>query len=220
MGLQTQPQALLVDDEVEMCRSLYRLLKSAGIPSTSYESAEDFLQDVTPELRGCLVLDLRLGGMSGLDLQDELKRRGICIPIIVISGHATVPDTIRAFHGGAFRVFEKPFDDERLLSGIQEALATQQSAGGADELHARLADLSDRQREVMDLLVQGVPVKQVAVQLQISPSTVAKHRAKVLEKTGVDSLVRLAHAAPRFDSLAIPPRQSQALRGHSLAPAE
>jgi two-component system, LuxR family, response regulator FixJ len=197
----SQPQALIVDDEVEMCRSLFRLLKSAGIPSTSYESAEDFLRDVTSEQRGCLVLDLRLGGMTGLELQDEMKQRGIRLPIIVISGHATVPDTIRAFHGGAFRVFEKPFDDEQLLSAVQEALAAQHSvAAGDGKVQARLAELSDRQREVMDLLVQGVPVKQVANQLQISPSTVAKHRAKVLEKAGADSLVQLAHSVLRADA--------------------
>jgi FixJ family two-component response regulator len=184
----------IIDDEPQVCRSLERLFKSAGILSRAFGSAEQFLDEVDFSEVGCLVLDIRLTGMNGLELQAELRRRGVKIPIVVISGHATVTDAIRAFGANAGAFFEKPFDDEEFLATVErlrQGWAMEETDRRA--IASRTEALTDREREVMDALVAGKKTNQIARELAISPSTVEKHRLRVFDKTGIDSVVGLVH---------------------------
>ena len=173
---------------------LTRLFEAAGLSCQSFASAEGLLDDMESQQYGVLVVDIRLRGMSGLQLQSELRRRNVNVEFVVISGQATVADAISAFGNQAGTFFEKPFNNRELLETVQklrEKCVERRSRLSAIE--SLLAPLSTREKEVMDALIAGKKTVQVARELNISPSTVEKHRLKIFEKTGVDSVIQLIH---------------------------
>ena len=185
----------LVDDEFSVRDSLALLIESTGQSVRSFESAEAFLNNYDPEQPGCLVLDVRMPSMSGLELQGELLKREIFIPIIFISGHAGIPDSAKAFRAGAVDFLEKPFDNEILLERIDEAIkkdiASREQFIEHREIQNRLDHLTLREQEVLSLIVRGHSNKEIARILDISNRTVEAHRASIMEKMQVKSLAEL-----------------------------
>ena len=191
----------IVDDDVAVRDSLRMLLESAGHEIRSYNSARSFLSDADMEA-GCLVVDIRMPGMSGLELQEELVRRNIMLPVIIITGHGEVPLAVRAMAAGAVDFIEKPFDDQRMLDSVSRALQIghqkRDRAGAAQAAQALLALLTPRERDVFDHLVEGSPNKIVGHELGISSRTVEIHRAKIMSKLqarNLSDIVRIALAA-------------------------
>ncbi len=185
----------LVDDEFSVRDSLALLIESTGQSVRSFESAEAFLNNYDPEQPGCLLLDVRMPSMSGLELQGELLKREIFIPIIFISGHAGIPDSAKAFRAGAVDFLEKPFDNEILLERIDEAIkkdiASREQFIEHREIQNRLDHLTHREQEVLSLIVRGHSNKEIARILDISNRTVEAHRASIMEKMQVKSLAEL-----------------------------
>jgi RNA polymerase sigma factor (sigma-70 family) len=196
----------VVDDDAAVRDGLRFLVESVELRVESCASAQAFLEAYDPSRPGCLVLDVRLRGMSGLELQAELSKRGISIPTIIITGHGDVPMAVRAMKMGAVDFVEKPFNDQQLLDRIQQAIDTdrERRRGGEEraQLQSLLATLSPREREVMDLLVVGKANKEVAEHLGLSTRTVEGHRARLMEKLGCESLAELVRI-----SLACAPQQ-------------
>ncbi len=201
------PVVFVVDDDPAMRDSLRWLIESTGLNVETFGDAQTFLARIRPELPGCLVLDVRMPGMSGLDLQAELARRGIGLPTIVVTGHAEVPMAVRAVKAGAIDFIEKPFSDQLLLDRVRQGIEMDRlerdgRARRADVLR-RMSLLTQREREVLDLVVAGRANKEIAATLRLSPKTVEVHRAHVMEKmqaSSVAELVRLAlfaQATPR-----------------------
>jgi FixJ family two-component response regulator len=190
-----EPTVFVVDDDRAMRDSLSWLLDSVGLRVRSYATAADFLADHDPAQPGCLVLDVRMPGMSGLDLQAELARRGVELPTIVITGHAEVSMAVRAVKAGAIDFIEKPFSDQLLLDRVRQALEIDLEAREVrrrrEDARRRLATLSGREREVLNLVVAGKANKEIAFELGVSPKTVEVHRAHVMSKMCVDSLAEL-----------------------------
>ncbi len=182
------PLVHVVDDDEALRDSLRWLLESAGHRVATYTSAESFLETDAAEQGGCLLLDIRMPGMSGLELQDELKRRGHAIPIIFITGHGDVPMAVNAVKKGALEFIEKPFNDQALLVLIDNALAID---AATRRRATRFKKLSHREREVMDCIVAGKRNQDIAAELTISIKTVEAHRAAVMRKMRVDSLAAL-----------------------------
>ena len=188
----------VVDDDEAMRDSLRWLLESAGYKVSSYPSAERFLATYRPGHASCLVLDVRMPGLSGLELQQEINRRGMPLPIIFITGHGDVPMAVDALKNGAFHFLEKPFKSDKLLQLLEQA-STLGSPAEAERVQrrcakARLATLTSREREVMDLVVLGRKNRQIAEALAISVKTVEAHRAKAMEKMDVNSVAELVQA--------------------------
>ena len=185
----------VVDDDPAMRDSLKWLLESVDFQVHVFESATSFLEEYGGQRPACLVLDVRMPGMSGLDLQDELVRRGITIPMIMISAHGDVPVAVRALKTGAIDFIEKPFSDQLLLDRVRQALHNDQQASETDEvketIRARKASLTPREKEVMELVVAGNPNKSVASHLRLSQKTVEIHRARVMSKMSAGSLAEL-----------------------------
>ncbi|MGZ8197367.1 MAG: response regulator transcription factor [Burkholderiales bacterium] len=194
---ETQPLVYVVDDDDALCDSLRWLLESAGYRVSAHSTAERFLLAYRPGVAACLVLDVRMPGLSGLELQQELIRRGERLPLIFVTGHGDVPMAVEAVKNGAFHFLEKPFKDEQLLLLIDRAAShAVPVAEQAQRLcaAARLATLTLREREVMDLVVQGRKNKQIADDLRISIKTVEAHRARAMEKMDVSSVAELVRA--------------------------
>ena len=191
------PLAHLVDDDEAIRDAIAWLLKSRGIPSTPYAQAEDFLVTWDSRLAGCVVLDMRMPGMSGLDLFDTLQARGSQLPVIFLTGHGDVPLAVGALKKGAFDFFEKPFNDNELANRVQEAMAhdAQRRAANAsaDSVNSRLATLTTREKQIMELVLAGKFNKVIADELAISMRTVEVHRANLFEKMGVKTAVELAN---------------------------
>lgn len=183
-----QPLVRVVDDDEALRDSLTWLLESAGHRVASYESAEVFLATDVPQQGGCLMLDIRMPGMSGLELQDELIRRGQQIPVIFITGHGDVPMAVKAVKKGALEFIEKPFNDQSLFELVEHALAIDARTRG---VVARFGRLTSRERDVMALIVAGKRNQDIAEELAISIKTVEAHRSKVMWKMGVESLAAL-----------------------------
>lgn len=185
----------VVDDDPGIRDSLQWLIGSVGLPVELFGTADEFLRYYDGSRPGCLVLDIRLPDMSGLQLQEELQRRGFAVPLIVISGYAEVPVAVRAMKAGAIDFIEKPFSDQTLLGRIQQAieldLRTRASLARRAEAERRLSLLSRRERQVMELVVAGRSNKAIASSLGLSPKTVEVHRAQVMKKLHVDSLAEL-----------------------------
>ena len=190
-----EPKVHIVDDDDAVRDALRELVESVGLRAALYPSAEDFLAASDATLAGCLLLDMRMAGLSGLDLQSMLGPRAIDLPVIVITGHGDVPAAVRAFKQGAFDFIQKPVDPLALLQRIRAALEqharirearSRQSASAA-----RLATLSPREREVLMLLAAGLVNKQIAATLGIAPRTVEFHRTHIMEKTGAASVLDL-----------------------------
>jgi FixJ family two-component response regulator len=201
------PVVFVVDDDPAMRDSLRWLIESTGLTVETFADAQTFLARIRPEVPGCLVLDVRMPGMSGLDLQAELARRGVGLPTIVVTGHAEVAMAVRAVKAGAIDFIEKPFSDQLLLDRVRQGIEMDRRerdgrARRADVLR-RMSLLTQREREVLDLVVAGRANKEIAATLRLSPKTVEVHRAHVMEKmqaSSVAELVRLAlfaQATPR-----------------------
>jgi two-component system, LuxR family, response regulator FixJ len=192
---EAESTVFVVDDDADLRESLGWLFESAGLRFKSYSTAQEFLTDYKPEEPGCLLLDVRMPGLSGLDLQEELRRRGVPPPIIIMTGHARVPMAVRALKGGAIDFIQKPFSDQSLLERIRQAIdldrRTRQVRMEAAKFAALLTYLTPREREVMDLVIEGKQNKIIAADLGISPKTVEIHRGRVMEKMQVESVAEL-----------------------------
>ncbi|CAA7620749.1 response regulator transcription factor [Magnetospirillum sp. SS-4] len=187
----------IVDDDDAVRDSLAALLAGEGYHARGFASAREFLDFIGDGARGCLISDIRMPGLSGLDLQQRLLESGIRIPIIFITGHADVPMAVRALKGGAFDFLEKPFPNHVLLTCLAEALA-RSPVGDRERIAgtlARFALLTERERQVMALVVDGFTSKEAARTLGISPRTVDIHRTRVMEKMGADGLADLVRQA-------------------------
>jgi two-component system response regulator FixJ len=195
MMKEKSPIVFIVDDDTGVRGSLRVLLKSVGLASTPIASAQEFLKIYDPSQPGCLVLDIRMPGMSGLELQQELNRRGAIVPVIFITGHGDVPMAVEAMQQGAFDFLQKPFRDQDLIDRVQRALARDKENRGAlqehDRIQARLESLTPREREVLNLMTEGKQNKVMAAELGLSQRTVEIHRAHVMEKMGANSVAQL-----------------------------
>lgn len=193
----TLPQAHLVDDDEAIRDALAWLLKSRGLPCTTYDCAETFLAAWTPKLAGCVILDMRMPGMSGLDCFDALRERNSTLPVIFLTGHGDVPLAVATLKKGAFDFFEKPFNDNDLPTRVQEAMALDagQRAANAtvDSVNTRLSTLTNRERQIMELVLLGKFNKVIADELNISMRTVEVHRANLFDKMAVKTAVELAN---------------------------
>ena len=189
------PTVFVVDDDESVRSSLRFLLRSVSLESRAFASASEFLEDYDPAQPGCLVLDVRMPGMSGLELQQQLNLRGAVIPVIFITGHGDIPMAVEAMQHGATDFLQKPFRDQDLIDRIQSALAKDAKARAALDQHesirARLDSLTPREREVLALMAHGKPNKVMAHELGVSQRTVEIHRARVMEKSGAASLAQL-----------------------------
>ena len=192
----------VVDDDEPMRQSLKNLIGSVGLEVKVFASAQEFLRSKLMDMPGCLVLDVRLPGLSGLDLQKRMVEAGTEIPIIFMTGHGDIPMTVRAMKAGAVEFLTKPFRDQDLLDAIQQALERDRSAreqrGKIEELRMRFDSLTPREREVMALVVAGLLNKQIAGELGTSETTVKIHRHQVMEKMGAGSLAELVRMADRL----------------------
>jgi two-component system response regulator FixJ len=189
----------LIDDDEAVRRALAFLLGTAGMAVRVYESAQSFLDGLDTVQPGCVVSDVRMPGMDGLELQRRLKDKGVAMPVIIMTGHADVPLAVEAMKRGAVDFIEKPFPDDILLSAIRTALdklgrqASRSSEAG--QVRTRLESLSPRERQVLDGLLAGHPNKTIAYDLGLSPRTVEVHRANVMTKMGASSLSELVRMA-------------------------
>ena len=190
-----QPTIFIVDDDEGVRESLQALLEAEGFAAETFASASAFLAGDTAARPACLIADIRMPDMDGLELQEELVRRKAGLPVIVVTGHGDVPLAVRAMKAGAIDFLEKPYDETVLLGSLRRALAEAEEAteraAAVQEAEARLATLTDRERQVLDLLAAGRPNKVIAYELDISPRTVEIHRARVMEKMRAKSLAEL-----------------------------
>ncbi|MGD2215292.1 MAG: response regulator transcription factor [Gemmatimonadales bacterium] len=191
----SKPTVFVVDDDPGVLDSLAFLLQSVGLEAAAYTSANVFLRDYDPEKPGCLVLDVRMPGMSGLELQERLEARGSILPIIFLTAHGDVPMAVKALKAGAVDFVQKPFRDQELIDKIQYALEENErlrrDLGRRDEISARIAALTPRETEVMNLVVDGKSNKAIAHKLDLSQRTVEIHRARVMEKMQAGSVAEL-----------------------------
>ena len=193
----TAATVFIVDDDPDVRRSVSLLVRSIGLADECFPTAQEFLQQYDPAKPGCLVLDIRMPGMSGLELQKALNASEGMPPVIFITGHAEIPCASQALRDGAVDFIQKPFSPQTLLERIREAVQKDQEnrrkRAQARSVRERVARLTEREREIMELLSRGESTKQIAQKLAISPKTVDNHRAKVLEKMNVDNPTQLAH---------------------------
>lgn len=193
----------LVDDDPAVRDAVSFLLETVGIECRCFESADAFLSGHDGAAASCLVLDIRMPGMSGLELQDELRRRDWSVPIIFITGHGEIAMAVRAMRNGAFDFIQKPFKDQELLDSINAALviarSQRQSTRDVGELREAFDTLSPREREVMTLVTDGKPNKVIAFDLGVSQRTVEIHRARVMQKMGARNLAELVRTQIRLE---------------------
>ena len=199
---ETKPIVYVVDDDPSMRCSLESLLRSVGHDVRLFSSAPEFMQAVRNDAPGCLVLDVRLPGMSGLAFQEELTKAGVALPIIFITGHGDVPMTVRAMKAGAAEFLTKPFDDQVLLDAIHAALerdrARRRDDAGLATLRASYQELTERERQVMGHVVTGWVNKRVAAELGLSVVTIKVHRGQAMRKMQAESVAELVRMADRL----------------------
>jgi FixJ family two-component response regulator len=197
------PTVFVVDDDPSVRTAVKRLLASVGLSCETFSTAHEFLTRAEHGVSGCLVLDVRMPGASGLDLQRILNRTGTDLPIIFVTAHADVPLTVRAMKAGALEVLTKPFDDQALLDAVYQALEQERVRSHDREelnrLRERFDTLTGREREVMALVVTGLLNKQIAGELGTAEKTIKVHRAQVMHKMGADSLAELVRMADRLN---------------------
>jgi RNA polymerase sigma factor (sigma-70 family) len=193
--MNSDPVVFVVDDDPSVRSSLRFLIRTVGLQVESFDSAENFLRSKLPDRLGCLVLDVRLRGLSGLDFQRELTARQIYIPIIFITGHGDIPMSVRAMKGGAVEFLTKPFRDQDLLDAIRIALERDRARRDQEkdirELKQRFESLTPREREVISMVVLGMLNKQIAAELGTAENTVKVHRSRAMEKMHAQSLADL-----------------------------
>jgi FixJ family two-component response regulator len=210
MKTELAPTVFVVDDDEAVRGSLKLLLKTLGLPAQVYASAQEFIAAFDPQRSGCLVLDIRMPGMSGLDLQEELNNRGAMLPIIFITGHGDVPMAVEAMQRGAMDFLQKPFRDQDLIDRINQALAKDRTGrellGSRERIRARIAELTPREQQVMAMVTQGKANKVIAADLELSQRTVEIHRAHLMEKMGANSLAHLVRMVIEADQGPAPPR--------------
>jgi len=203
MGM-PEPVVCVVDDDPAVRDSLRWLLSSVDLEVETFASAQDFLAAYGPDRRGCVLVDVRMPGMSGLELQEELAARATMLPVIIITGHSDVQMAVRAMKAGAFDFIEKPFNDQALIDLVQKAIEENQAMVRArlefDEIRERFDLLSPRERQVLEQIVAGEPNKRIAYHLGLSEKTVEAHRAKVMEKTRAGSLADLIKMATLLET--------------------
>ena len=205
----TKPIIFIVDDDPSIRLALENLISSTGQQAYTYESAKDFLRDCPRDPSGCLILDVQMPGLSGLDLQGALNHAGIHLPIIFITGHGDIPTTVRAMKAGAVEFLTKPVSDSDLLTAIDQAIERDRLARSdraeVAGLRNRYEQLTPKEREVMELVVQGLLNKQIALKLNNSEITIKQHRGKVMHKMLAESLADLVRMAERLSGTGVPP---------------
>jgi len=193
----------VVDDDESVCRALARLIRSVGLTAETFRSAKAFLDHPPVDRPACLVLDIRLPGPSGLDVQEALSQAGRDLPIIFITGHGTVPTTVRAMKGGALDFLQKPFNDQELIDGVQRALARSRQRlverAERTKLQGRLDTLTPREREVLMQVITGKLNKQIAGDLGIAEKTIKVHRGRVMQKMQASSVADLVRMVEKLD---------------------
>ena len=191
-------KVFVVDDDQAVRESLALLVQSVGIEAETFASAREFLDTYRPDQRGCLITDIRMPGMSGLELQEQLSSDGVRIPVIVLTGHGDVPAAVRALKGGAVDFVEKPFNPQALLDLVQQAIAKDAEIRELADQEAAVAErmslLTPREHEVMTLVVAGKANKVIAIELSISERTVELHRGRIMKKMQARSLAELMRA--------------------------
>jgi RNA polymerase sigma factor (sigma-70 family) len=197
------PIVFVIDDDESMRRALERLLRSDGLHVETFSAASDFIGRPLPDRPACIVLDLRMPGLSGLEVQESLARAGREIPIIFVSGYADVPSSVRALKAGAFDFIQKPFSDQQLLDVIHDALERDRTGrrerAERAAVRERFDTLTPRERDVLRLVLQGLLNKQIAAELGISEKTVKFHRGRVMDKTQAGSVAELVRQAEKID---------------------
>lgn len=197
-----QASVYVVDDDISVRESLKNLFRSVGLKVETFETAQEFLSGHRPDIPGCLILDVRLPGMSGLDLQRALAEKKVDIPIIFITAHGDVQMSVRAMKLGAIEFLSKPYREQELLDAVRQAIERDRENRSRwreiAELQSRYESLSHREREVMGLVVEGYPNKQIAGQLGISQATVKLHRGRSMEKMRAASLADLIRMAEKL----------------------
>jgi FixJ family two-component response regulator len=198
-GNPSEELVVIVDDDRMLSTALARLFKSVGLGSAAYGSAAELLAAKFPDVPSCLLLDVRLPGLSGLDLQGELNRRGIKVPIVFMTGHGDIPMSVEAMKGGAVDFLTKPFRDQQMLDAVSDAIARDRARREEQQslaaLTASYATLSAREREIMGLVTKGLMNKQVAAEVGLSEVTVKIHRGNVMKKMAARSLADLVRMA-------------------------
>ncbi len=193
-----EPTVFVVDDDPGALRSLCWLIEQAELPVRAFRSGHEFLESYRAEDAGCLVLDLRMPEMDGLEVQDRLRERGIGLPVIFVTAYGSVPTCSRAFTAGAFHFLEKPVNDAVLLDHIQKALlrdVEQRRQGSAAEFGVRTARLTPAEKAVLDMLVAGKSLKEIAIVRNVTVQTIWKHRRSILQKMGVENDKELVRRA-------------------------
>jgi len=192
---ETAPTVFVVDDDEAVRKAVQWLAEGAGLGAKTFPSAAEFLKQYDPAAPGCLVLDIRMPGMSGLELQDKLAEMNFAIPVIIVTGHADVPTAVHAMRHGAIDVVQKPIKGPVLLERIRQAIdrdaKSRVAAQEVGEISGRLASLTPRERDVMDLIMGGRLNKQIATQLNLSIRTVEKHRAQIMAKMHANTVADL-----------------------------
>jgi len=195
------PTILVIDDDPSVRKSLSRLLRSFGFTVENFESAEHFLKRELYKGTGCIILDIRMPGISGMALQDELNKRDCDLPIIFITGHGDIPTGVQAMKKGAVDFLPKPFDDDQLLDAVRKAIEKsrhiQTARSETNDIRGRLALLTPREREVVPYIIAGFLNKQIAFKLSVAEKTIKVHRARIMEKLGAGSLAGLVRLAEK-----------------------